>query len=75
MSEERLAEVRQLLRDGNNRMHSVGLNNVLVRCRLYYGNEASMDVEPGQSEGTIFTLIVPLRWRKEDFHVSGSDRG
>lgn len=75
MTEERLAEVRQLLREGNNSMHSVGLNNVLVRCRLYYGDAAHMDVEPGQSDGTVFTLIVPLRWRKEDFHVSGSDRG
>ncbi len=75
MSEERLAEVRRLLREGNNSMHSVGLNNVLVRCRLYYGNEASMDVEPGQGGGTVFTLLVPVRCRKEDFHVPGTDRG
>lgn len=75
MTPERLDEVRQLLRDGNNSMHSVGLNNVLVRCRLYYGDLAHMDVESRQNGGTVFTLTVPLRWKKEDFHVSGSDRG
>ncbi len=75
MSEERLSEVRQLLRDGNNSMHSVGLNNVVARCRLYFGSAASMDVNRGENGGTVFTLVVPLRWRKEDFHVSGADCG
>lgn len=75
MTPERLEEVRRLLREGNNSMHSVGLNNVLVRCRLYYGEEAHMDAESRRNGGSVFTLVVPIRWRKEDFHVSGSDRG
>ena len=75
MTPERLGEVRQLLQNGDNSMHSVGLNNVLIRCRLYYGGAAHMDVESRRNGGTVFTLIVPLRWKKEEFHVSGSDCG
>ncbi len=73
MSSERLTEIKQLLRDGNNSMHSVGLNNVQARLRLYYGSLGHMDVESRQDGGTLFTLIVPIRRKKEDFRVSGSD--
>ncbi len=73
MSPERLAEIKQLLKDGNNSMHSVGLNNVQARLRLYYGGLGHMDVESRQDGGTLFTLIVPIRRKKEDFRVSGSD--
>ena len=75
MTPERFEEVRRLLRDGNNSMHSVGLNNVVARCRLYYGSSGHMDVESRRNGGTVFTLVVPLRWNKEDFNVSGSDCG
>ena len=75
MSRERLAEVQQLFREGNNSMHSVGLNNVLARCKLYYGDKAKLDVESEEGKGTVFTLVVPICWKKEDFHVSGHDRG
>ena len=51
------------------------LNNVLIRCRLYYGDAARLDVESRRNGGAVFTLIVPVRWKKEDFHVSGSDCG
>ena len=74
MSRERLAEVQQLFREGNNSMHSVGLNNVLARCKLYYGDKAKLDVESEEGKGTVFTLVVPICWKKEDFHVSGYDR-
>ena len=75
MTPERLEEVHRLLQNGDNSMHSVGLNNVLIRCRLYYGADARLDVESRRNGGTVFTLIVPIRWKKEDFHVSGSDCG
>lgn len=75
MTPERLQEVHRLLQNGDNSMHSVGLNNVLIRCRLYYGDAARLDVESRHNGGTVFTLIVPIRWKKEDFHVSGSDCG
>ncbi|MBQ6383113.1 MAG: histidine kinase [Clostridia bacterium] len=75
MTPERLQEVHRLLQNGDNSMHSVGLNNVLIRCRLYYGDAARLDVESRRNGGTVFTLIVPVRWKKEDFHVSGSDCG
>lgn len=75
MSEERLADIKRLLKEGNNSMHSVGLNNVQARCRLYYGDRAQMDVESEKNRGTVFTLLVPICWEKEDFHVSGHDRG
>ena len=75
MTGERLQEVRCLLREGDNRMHSVGLNNVQRRCRLYYGEAARLDVDALPDGGSVFTLILPVFWKKEDFHVPDSDRG
>lgn len=75
MTPERLKEVRQLLLGGDNAIHSVGLCNVQRRCKLYYGNEAKLDAQLLPEGGTIFSMIIPLYWQKEDFHVSSSDCG
>lgn len=74
VSEERLQELRQLLHDGDNAMHSVGLNNVQRRCRLYYGQAAQLDVDVPEAGGIVFSVRIPVYWRKEDFHVSDPDR-
>ncbi|BBH24195.1 sensor histidine kinase YesM [Paenibacillus baekrokdamisoli] len=39
---------------------SIGLRNVLSRCRLMYGDQFQLDLESKLGEGTIITLRLPM---------------
>lgn len=40
--------------------HSIGLRNVLSRCRLYYGERFQLNLESQPGEGTAITLRLPI---------------
>ncbi|MFC0216743.1 sensor histidine kinase [Paenibacillus chartarius] len=40
--------------------HSIGLRNVLSRCRLQYGSQFQVDVQTGLGVGTAITLLMPI---------------
>nr|WP_275582980.1 sensor histidine kinase [Gracilibacillus alcaliphilus] len=42
-----------------------GLSNLLIRLKLYYGDEARMDINSVETEGTKVTLKIPLDSLKE----------
>lgn len=62
MTEERLSEVRQLIRGerARDQEHSgFGLFNINQRIRLYYGQEYGLTLESSHREGTQMQVVIP----------------
>ncbi|EXX85169.1 histidine kinase [Paenibacillus darwinianus] len=57
VAEVRSGESIRILDSGG---HSIGLRNVLARCRLFYGEQFTLQVESKLGEGTAITLQLPL---------------
>ncbi|WP_340023017.1 sensor histidine kinase [Paenibacillus sp. FSL K6-1096] len=53
--------------------HQIGLRNVLARCRLYYGERFTLNIDSDKETGTCITLGLPLQRRND--HVPRIDRG
>mgnify|MGYP000923901600 FL=1 len=51
----------------------IGLRNVLVRCRLYYGPRFKFEIDSAEGRGTRIELILPAQEGNED--VSRADCG
>lgn len=58
MSEERLAQIRESLKNGSSLTKSVGLVNVYQRMKLIYGERFTMHVDSVEGEFTTFTLRI-----------------
>lgn len=70
MSEERLAEIRKLLNDGNKVekvSESIGLKNLNERLNIIYDNAARLDIKSSPGMGTEISIILPAD--KEDRNV------
>ncbi|WP_274653803.1 sensor histidine kinase [Paenibacillus humicola] len=50
----------------NNETSQIGLRNVLIRCRLYYGSLFSFTIERSELGGTKITLILPVQEGSRD---------
>lgn len=60
ISEERLAEINRMLRDGPKTYESVGISNVYQRLKLYYGQAFSFQMESAVGKGTLCIVRIPL---------------
>ncbi|MFD0697535.1 sensor histidine kinase [Paenibacillus sp. GCM10027628] len=64
ISEERLAAIRHELSDphpeSSDRGDRIGLINVMFRLRLYYGEQAILNLEETQPQGLKITMSVPV---------------
>lgn len=58
ITEDRIAEVRQIL-EGTNPKSSVGMRNVYQRLKLYYGDDADIEITSRLDEMTNIKLIMP----------------
>jgi two-component system sensor histidine kinase YesM len=75
MSEERLQDLRGMLKDGKKLNESVGLYNVYQRLVSYYHKDFTFDIDSRQGHGTKMRITVPVRRTKEEFDVfNSSDR-
>ncbi len=63
----RLAELQKMLQGGEKLIHSVGMYNVYQRLYLYYGKDFTMDVQSQTGQGTQFSIVIPVRFLKEEF--------
>lgn len=62
MTEERLREVRQLIRGERTRdqeSSGFGLFNINQRIRLYYGPEYELTIESTHRKGTLLQIVIP----------------
>ncbi len=63
-------EKREAIRSGKSRESlsgsGLGINNVLERLRMYYGNEASFQITSVVGQGTIIRLVLPIMTEGED---------
>ena len=58
LTEARIAEIRRNMQTAE-RSESVGMTNVYQRLRLYYGDEADMEIESVADESTTVRLVIP----------------
>lgn len=72
MSEERVSDLVKMLKDGKRLNESVGLYNVNQRLILYYGKDFTFNIRSRQGKGTEISVMVPLRYSKEEFCVLSS---
>jgi sensor histidine kinase YesM len=62
MDSEVLAKIHRMIEQkGNCETDNIGINNVINRLWLYYGDEAEISVESIKNTGTTFTIIIPYR--------------
>lgn len=59
MDSNRLNEVRKGLEDDND-THSIGLRNVNVRIKLYYGEEYGLEIDSEKGKGTRAVMCIPV---------------
>jgi two-component system sensor histidine kinase YesM len=72
IDEERLEDLKEMLREGKKPTESVGLHNVYQRLVLYYGSGFSFDMGSEKGKGTEFRITIPVRCSKEEFCVLNS---
>jgi two-component system sensor histidine kinase YesM len=62
ISIERLAEIEQWLQqDSLSKDSNIGLQNVHARLKYMYGEEYGIKIKSAAGEGTMVTIIIPLR--------------
>jgi len=64
ITEERIQEIYKILR-GTHSRNSVGMRNVYLRLKLYYGDEADIVISSELDEMTNVKLMIPLKGLKE----------
>lgn len=67
IDEARLTELKEMLSGGLKLNHSVGLYNVYQRLSLYYGRDFSIYAESAEGRGTKISIVIPVRYSKEEF--------
>lgn len=61
ITEERLREVRNRLHaPSGSEENSIGLNNVLTRIKLYFTDDATLDIEHAQPQGLRIIIHIPM---------------
>lgn len=65
MSEEKLRELREMLKGEAGAGKSVGLWNVYRRLVLYYGEEFSFEINSVLKKGTVCTITIPAKKQEE----------
>ncbi|WP_438433852.1 cache domain-containing sensor histidine kinase [Gorillibacterium sp. sgz500922] len=63
---ERLRTPALPLSEGESGNGHIGLYNVAMRLRLYYGDSAGLALESGRGRGFAVTLTIPLQAEEED---------
>ena len=58
MSEEKLAGVREILENPKEN-ESIGISNIVMRLRLFYGEEYSISIDSEEGTGTEVKVIIP----------------
>ena len=80
MSEEQQEKLRQQMAslETKNRdwsvVHGVGMANVYMRMKLFYGEQAELKLDSVEGEGTSIVLMLPMGQQEED-NVSGISGG
>lgn len=64
-SEERLQEIRSLLKTSNNHSNHIGIYNVHRRIQLKYGNSYGVRIFSLQDNGSILLIKLPIREEAE----------
>lgn len=60
MDGEKLKQIKEIISNKGEKVTSgVGINNVVSRLYLYYGNQAQISVSSTPGNGTTFTIIIP----------------
>ena len=59
ITKEKIAEIRRIL-EGTVEKSSVGMRNVFQRLKIYYGDEADIEITSRLDEMTNIKLIIPL---------------
>lgn len=65
MSEEHLEELAEYLEGDSNIGNHVGMKNVMLRLKLYYGNQFVFHIDSQPQLGTTVTLTIPLSLTSE----------
>lgn len=65
MSEEKLRELREMLKGEAGAGKSAGLWNVYRRLVLYYGEEFSFEINSVLKKGTVCTITIPAKKQEE----------
>jgi len=60
ITEERIAEIYEILK-GNHSIASVGMRNVYLRLKLFYGDEADIKISSVLDEKTTIKLFIPIK--------------
>lgn len=64
VSESRLEEIYQHLKEDNNRLgleeSNIGLKNVYIRLKLYYNEQATLQLENQNEGGLLVTIRLPI---------------
>ena len=63
MLEKTRLEVEKAMKD-ESKAKGVGLSNVYLRLRVYYGDKADIQIDSKLDEGTTVHLIIPLEGGK-----------
>jgi len=62
MTEGQLEKIREIIREkGSLRTEGIGINNIVSRLHLYYGEQAEISVKSREGKGTVFVLIIPYK--------------
>ena len=64
MLEETRIALENSLKD-ESEAKGVGLKNVYLRLRVYYGDKADIKIESKLDEGTTISLIIPMKEKKK----------
>lgn len=72
IEEEKLKQLISDLDSGDFDGH-IGLKNVYRRLKIYFDDNADLEIESGQGEGTTVTIRIDYNGRTEDEYVQDSD--
>lgn len=62
MTEGQIEKIREIIKEkGGIRTEGIGINNIVSRLHLYYGEQAGISVSSHAGKGTVFQLIIPFR--------------
>ncbi|WP_238915200.1 histidine kinase [Clostridium sp. YIM B02555] len=62
ISEEKLERIIKNIKLGKDEDENIGLKNVYDRIKIYYGDNAEINIESFEGEGTIITLLISLQF-------------
>lgn len=66
MSDKQLEELNRYLIEDTNIGNNVGMKNVMLRLKLYYGEKFTFNIHSMPQLGTTVTLIIPLKPELQD---------